>query len=235
LSFEFGNPGSDPVNWEVSLPSFAGVELTMLEIDKAQGLLDPGPGPRRTYAALGDSITHGTGQGSASHLSWPFLLSRKLGFELYNLAVGGSGVSIAAAQALAGLDRIDVVTILFGYNDWNGEGDSVEAFASQYRQMLSEVRAVQPGAEVFCISPLVTRREQSKSTGLPIDAFRGAVQELALEWGSFDPKVHFIDGEAISSFENLQPAGSKDVVHLTVEGAAMLADSLFPVIEAELR
>jgi len=234
MSFELNNPGTGPVNWEVSLPSFAGVELSGFELDKAHGLLDPGPGPRQVYAALGDSITHGTGQGSASHLSWPFLLSRKLDVELYNLAVGGSGVSIAAAQTLASLGRVDVVTILIGYNDWNGEGDSVETFTSQYRQMLSELRAVQPGATVFCISPLVTRREQSKTTGLPIDGFREAVQELALEWGSIDPDIHFIDGRTISSYENLQPEGSKDVVHLTVEGAAMLADALFPLVEAEL-
>ena len=235
MAFELNNPGAGAVSWEISLPSFAGVELSRLELDKAHGLLEPGPAPRQVYAALGDSITHGTGQGSASHLSWPFLLSRKLDYELYNLAVGGSGVSIAAAETLASLERVDVVTILFGYNDWNGEGDSVEAFTSQYRQMLSEVRAAQPGATVFCISPLVTRREQSKSTGQPIDGFRNAVQKLALEWSSIDPKIHFIDGRTISSYENLQPAGSKDVVHLTVEGAAMLADALYPLIEAELR
>jgi lysophospholipase L1-like esterase len=235
LVFELESSGASPVDWEVSLPSFADVELIALEVDASRGLTEPAVSERKTLVALGDSITHGTGQGSASHLSWPFLLSRQLGYELFNLAVGGSGVSIAAAQSLAGFEPVDAVTVLFGYNDWNGEGNSVGEFMNEYRQMLSELRAVQPDAAVFCISPLVTRRDVSKSTGLPIDGFREAVRELVQEWRQFDPGIHFIDGTEISSFENLQPEGSKDVVHLTVEGAAMLADSLFPIIEAQLQ
>lgn len=233
LVFEIEHAGLEAVDWEISLPSFSNVEFYLLEIDASHGL-EASPIPRRkTYAALGDSITHGTGQGSASHLSWPFLLSQQLGYELYNLAVGGSGVSVAAAQSLGGFEPVELVTILFGFNDWNGEGDTVEEFKNQYRQMLSEVRAAQPGATVICISPLVTRREVSKTSGLPIDGFRDAVRELALEWQLSDPRIHFIDGEDVSSFANLQPEGSKDVVHLTVEGAALLADALYPLV-AEL-
>ena len=125
------------------------------------------------------------------------------------------------------------MTILFGYNDWNGEGDTVARFESEFRQMLSAVREAQPDARVFCISPLVTRRDVSRSSELPIDGFREVVRKLAEEWGRADPGVHFIDGRVVSSHANLQPAGSKDVVHLTVEGAALLADALRPLIAGE--
>jgi arylsulfatase A-like enzyme/lysophospholipase L1-like esterase len=230
LSFVLDNPNSSQTNWLVTLPTFAEVELVSLETDPSFGLLpaqDPGRGK---FVALGDSITHGTGQGSATNLTWPFLLSRKLDMELYNLAVGGSGVAGGAANILHDFEGVDLVTILFGYNDWNGEGDSVDEFTNQYRQLLREVRAAQPGAVIVCISPLVTRRETSKSSGLGIEGFRNALQELVMQRRQSDPRIHFIDGRSVSSFANLQPEGSKDVVHLTVEGAAMLAEDLFPRI-----
>ena len=230
LSFDIENPGSKQTNWLVTLPTFANLELVSLEIDPRFELVATGMPEKGVFVALGDSITHGTGQGSATHLTWPFLLSRKLDHELYNLAVGGSGVSIGAARTLQALEDVDLVMILFGYNDWNGEGDTVEDFRLQYRQVLDEVRAAQPGAVIVCISPLATRREAAKTTGLPIDGFREAVRELVAARRANDPNIHIIDGPAVSSFANLQPEGSRDVVHLTVEGAAMLAEDLYPHI-----
>lgn len=230
LEFELANDHTGPVTWAVSLPGFANVVLRSLEIVSGYELEQAAFPEKKIFVALGDSITHGTGQGRGSHLSWPFLLSRKLDYELFNLAVGGSGIAPGAARALAGLGDAQLVTILFGYNDWQGEGDSVDDFREQYRVLFSEVRAAQPGAVVVFISPLVTRRDVSKSTGMPIDGFRESVEELVREWRLADPKVHFIDGTKVSSYDNLQPAGSADVVHLTVEGAAMLSDALYPGI-----
>jgi hypothetical protein len=96
--------------------------------------------------------------------------------------------------------------------------------------MLDGIRAAQPDANIVCISPLATRREVSKTTDMPIDGFREQVRELVTARQADDPRIHLIEGPAVSSYANLQPEGSSDVVHLTVEGAAKLADALYPLV-----
>ena len=189
LDIEINNrEGAKSVLWELTLPSFANTELVSFEIEKQSQLTElEGPEPK-VYVAIGDSITHGTGQGSATHLTWPFILSRKLGYTLFNLAVGGSGVSVAAGRSLAEFDHVDLVTILIGYNDWNGEGDSAQQFQAQYRDLLKAIRASQPDVPVFCISPLFTTREVSKTSGLPIETFRMVVQQLEKRVECFRPQ-----------------------------------------------
>jgi lysophospholipase L1-like esterase len=217
---------TEPVLWEVTLPSFANPDLLGFEIEK-DAKLEPGATPaRKVYVALGDSITHGTGQGSATHLTWPYILSRKLDYTLYNLAVGGSGVSVAAGQSLSAFDSVDAITILIGYNDWNGEGDTAEVFKNQYRDLLMAIRESHPETPVFCISPLVTRRETSKSSGLPIDGFRTSVWQLVEEFSATDSNIYFIAGESVSSVANLRLEESGDPVHLSIDGAALLAEAI---------
>ena len=237
LDIEITNKkGGASAFWELTLPSFANPELVLFEIEKQSQLTSKsGQIPEKVYVAIGDSITHGTGQGSATHLTWPYILSRKLGFTLFNLAVGGSGVSVTAGQSLAAFDRVDLVTILIGYNDWNGEGDSAQHFQDQYLELLKAIRANHPETPIFCISPLVTRREISRTSSLPIDGFRAAVRQLEQELSTSDPNIHFIPGESISSTANLRADKPDDPVHLGIAGAAMLAESVFPLITKEIQ
>jgi lysophospholipase L1-like esterase len=218
------------VLWELTLPSFANPELIGFELEQGAELQAFGHAEKNVFVALGDSITHGTGQGSATHLTWPHLLSRKLDYTLYNLAVGGSGVSVTAGQTLSGFSRIDLITILFGYNDWNGEGDSAEAFQQQYRELLEAIRAAHPETPVFCITPLFTRRDVSKQSGLPILEFRDVIRQLVAELDDTDPNIHLISGDEISSEANLRTVETGDVVHLSVKGAALLAETLYPLV-----
>lgn len=227
--------GKKSALWEITLPSFANPELLVLEIDDKSQLETMAGAGKKVYVSLGDSISHGTGQGSATHLSWPFILSRKLDYTLYNLAVGGSGVAVAQGQSLAEIASIDLITILIGFNDWSGEGDSAAAFKQQYDQLLKTIRASHPESPVFCISPLFTKREFSKKSGLPIDGFRVAVRELVGEWRAKDPNIHFIAGDSISSDANLRTDRPKDPVHLGIEGAALFADSIYPLIIKEMQ
>jgi lysophospholipase L1-like esterase len=224
------NVAEGPALWELTLPSFANVELVSMAIDKDSSLIEAGALAGKIYVALGDSITHGTGQGSATHLTWPFILARQLDYTLYNLAVGGSGVAIGAARSLSAFEQIDLITILFGYNDWAGEGNSEEEFGDEYRALLKTIRASHPETPVYCISPLVTRRKLPKNGGLPIEEFRVTLRHLVEELGASDNNLHFIDGTSISSYANLRPEESGDPVHLSVEGAALLARSILPLL-----
>ena len=150
------------------------------------------------------------------------------------VAVGGSGVAVAQGQSLAEIDSVDLITILIGFNDWSGEGDSAEVFKQQYDHLLSTIRSIHPKTPVFCISPLFTKREFSKRSGIPIDGFRVAVQQLVEEWSAKDPNIHFIAGDSISSDANLRTDSPNDPVHLGIEGAALFADSIYPLIIKEM-
>jgi lysophospholipase L1-like esterase len=135
---------------------------------------------------------------------------------------------------LSEFSRVDLITVLIGYNDWNGEGDSAAQFKDQYRNLLVAIRESHPETRVFCISPLFTRRELSKKSGLPFDGFREAVQQLEKELSASDANLHFISGESISSAANLNPDKPNDPVHLSTKGAAMLAESIYPLVNKVL-
>jgi lysophospholipase L1-like esterase len=219
----------------VSLPSFSEIALLRIEIDEEAELRPHARENKPVYVALGDSITHGTGQGNASHLSYPFLLSRKLDFTLYNLAVGGSGVPVGVGPMLGDFPRIDLITVLVGYNDWNGEGKTPAEYYDRYRQLLLAVRASHPKAVIVCISPLYTARQLSKITGLTIDPFREVVYRLVREFqDQGDQQIYLVKGETITGKANLRDGGIKDPVHLSVEGAAQFAEQLHQWIRESL-
>ena len=88
---------------------------------------------------------------------------------------------------------------------------------------------------MYCITPLFTRREVSKQSDLPISEFRTAIRLLVEELGDSDPNIHLIAGDRVSSQANLNTVESGDVVHLSVQGAALLAETLYPLVTQSLR
>ena len=216
---------------EVALPSWSKAALVSIEIDDSSRLLKSEE-KKRVYVAFGDSISHGTGQGSASYKTWPFLLSRKLDATLYNLAVGGGKVSIPSADLLKRLDRVDVITLLIGYNDLN-TGISAEDFAARYRSFLMRARAAQPKARIYCISPLYTRTVKSRKSDYTMEAFREAVYKTVGDFRAKDEGIILVVGDRISSEANLRE-NSQDPVHLGIEGARLFANEMHEIIKADL-
>ncbi|VGO14517.1 hypothetical protein PDESU_03079 [Pontiella desulfatans] len=214
--------------FEIALPSFANVEFLGLELDGQ--LKKPSPPNAPVYVALGDSISHGVGQHGATHTTWPFLLSRKLNAELFNLAVGGGKVSVPIGNMLEDWKRIDYITILVGYNDLHFDQKTPEGFATQYGELLDAIRANHPDTPVYCISLLHTKKPTSEKTGHTANEFRTALSKLVGTRAQTDAHLHFVAGETITSAKNLQADNPKDPVHLGEEGAAMLADELYRII-----
>lgn len=213
--------------YEIILPSYSNLALTKLEIDDTSKLVSYQPAGKKIYISFGDSITHGRGQDGASYLTYPFLLAQKLNMSLYNLAVGGAKISIPAADMSKDLPQADVITVLIGYNDLNGASHSAERFERDYREYLSLIRKNQPGAKIFCISLLYTKKKENEKTHLTPDDFRGIIKRVVAEYQSADKNLYLIEGDKITSAANLQPGEDTDKVHLTVKGAGLLAESLY--------
>ncbi len=220
--------------YEVTLPTFATPCLKGIEIAKEAKMQEVTDLPQKVYVALGDSITHGRGQGGATYRTYPYLLAKKLGYDYYNLAVGGGKISVPAGRQLKGLKEIDLISILIGYNDWVFNGKTPEVYKDDYRKLLRAIRAHHPNTKIYCIGLLYTRTTKSRKLGetyQPED-YRAALASLVKEFQeSGDQNIFFIQGDRITSEKNLQGAAQpKDPVHLGIPGAEMFAKELYKII-----
>ena len=211
------------VTWEIVLPPFFGVHFTGVEVARGSRYRKVARNGR-LYVAIGNSITHGTGQRSSDQ-TYPFILARKKGWLLYNLAVGGSRTSWPVATLLRG-KKVDVISVLWGYNDWNA-GFTLEQERTFYRRLVQELLRAQPEAQIYCITPTFTYRTRPKRGNLSLDDIRDVQAEVVHQFQAKGYRnLHLIRGEAVSDGSFLKPQGSADVVHFTVAGAARFAEVL---------
>ena len=224
------DPGK-PVDYSVVMPMFANPILTGITIDDDSKLVKTVKPYRKVYVALGDSITHGTGQQNSTQ-TYAWQLAEKLDMELFNLAVGGGKISVPTAKSLKDWKKIDLITILIGYNDLHFEGKTVKQYREEYNKMLDAIRASHPKTKIFCISPLYTRKTVSEKTGVTIQEFRDVVAQITKQRQSAgDKNIFLIAGDKITSEKNLRGENApKDPVHLGVEGATLFADQLHRII-----
>ena len=216
--------------WEIALPIFYGVDFGGLILDDGAKLYKVERSDRPVYAAIGDSITHGAGQSQCgSNGSYPGVLADTNGYLLYNFAVGGSQISPAIAGELEGLD-VDIITVLWGYNDWNGLKGDIEEITRRYTSLVSELRRVQPDARIYFIMPTICTNEDGTSgkraPGCPLDDVRNAersIVQAAIDAG--DRNMFIIEGKELTSTDLL-----KGGVHFTNDGAARFGKALAGIV-----
>ena len=226
LSFTIQNPkpGSSTF-FEVTLPDMWAVDLIEMELEDAYVLDDPGVLKKPVYVAIGDSKTHGMGQYVSSAKTYPFLLASKMKWDLYNIAVASAITGWAMALNVKG-QQVDNITIEIGYNDWNNITDPLSVRQTQYEKLIDSLRAYLPDAKIYCITPLATASVSAKAP-YTLDEFRNMIKTIVSYRKQMDSKLFFISGPAIS---NISMLASNDDVHLSEEGASVLANNLKEVI-----
>lgn len=213
-------PGT-PATFEIALPSWSNPIFTGLELPDDQSLLPPDPSSQKVYVALGDSITHGTGQGSASFRSYPFILAQNLDLSLYNMAVGGSQVSLPIAKEITNLKKIDLITILYGFNDWNS-GKSPEEFGRELNEVIETIRSSHPETEIVCLRTIATDKTAPQNGAHTIEAFRDAVTKIVEERkATGDSHISLIAAEEFTTADDLL-----DGIHLKPKGAQKVGQQL---------
>jgi lysophospholipase L1-like esterase len=225
-----------PRLYELALPSWSNPYFDGLSVEGGK-LYECSAPQQKVYVSLGDSISHGVGQGSAAYRSWPYRLATQLNADLYNCAVGGGVISIPAAKQLKDWAKIDFMTILIGYNDWANRGKTVEEYKNDYRELLKSIRASHPDTKLFCISMLYTRTTESKRTkGTTAPQFRQVVYDMVGEFkAAGDANIFLIKGEELTDETYLRgEAQPNDPVHLGEKGAEMLAEKLTKIIGEKL-
>jgi peptidoglycan/xylan/chitin deacetylase (PgdA/CDA1 family)/lysophospholipase L1-like esterase len=216
--------------FEITLPTWNNISFTGLEIDANYNLAKHQSEQKKVYVAYGNSITHGTGQ-KGTHETYTFKVAKYFGWELYNVAVGGAKTSVAIAKMLRNnFERIDCLTILIGYNDYNGEGVDTLEYQKRYESVIRNIRAKHKTTPIFCITQTYTTQLNSKISGISISDFRKVVTNLVKKIKKEgDENIFIINGEDITSESNLKAA-----VHVTVNGATFFADSLIKEIESRI-
>jgi lysophospholipase L1-like esterase len=231
LDFTVGsvNPGV-PVTFEVVCPSLAVVAFAGIQIADGATLLPVTPRNLPRYAAFGDSITHGTGQGSWSDLSYPWLLARRKNWQVFNLAVTGSRAT-PSFGAMIDDQPIDVATMLWGHNDWNWEND-LPAYRSRCEQFVANFRLHHPTTALYLITLIAsTRTSPGINNGYTREDYRNAIRQIvAARVAAGDAGIVVLEGESMTSLNDLS-----DGTHLSTEGAENFANALALAIQFQSR
>lgn len=213
---------SEPIEYMITFPTWKNPLFLGMELD---GSLEELSLPKKkVFVAIGDSITHGRGQ-DLSHQSWSWITATQLGYDYYNLAVGGSNANAYQPQSLSQIPEVDVVTMLWGYNDWVNRGKTLETFTKDMNDALDVVRKYHPNAKVFVLKLLQTKTKVSKRTKdqFTSEQFREAISSLVQKRkNEGDQKLFLIESDTMTNLNS----DLRDPVHLSLEGAAKLGEKV---------
>ncbi|MFW5857865.1 MAG: SGNH/GDSL hydrolase family protein [Planctomycetota bacterium] len=154
------------------------------------------PAPRRpAWLTYGSSITHcGEPYGPAS--TWPALVARAAGLDLWNMGFGGNGwMDCAAARTIAALP-VDRISLKLAVNTMCGVYDD-RTFVSAAEHMVLTIRDQQPTVPILVVSPFFCRRIETtpNRTGMTLRRMRFLDARLVKRLRACgDPAVHYLDG-----------------------------------------
>jgi arylsulfatase A-like enzyme/lysophospholipase L1-like esterase len=218
------SPG-ELVRHDVVLPNWSNPILSKMELKNGVVLETGNPFPSKKLVVLGDSISHGTGQG-ASYQTYPYIAADMMDMELFNMAVGGGKIAPEVADLLQHFDRVDAVWVLAGYNDWQDASESLSSITNDYETLLATIRLHQPDAEVFCCTltyTTATNDLESGVTAVEVRAGMAAVVNARIAAG--DSKLHLVNGDEYSDATYLN-----DGIHFSEPGAAMFATNVVSIM-----
>lgn len=191
---------------------------------------------------LGDSITH-TGTGYTGYIT---LLQNKLQqadlAETYTIkASGWPGNGVGDLLERAGKDVIQhapYMTVIFiGINDVWHKGTTPEAFASQYIDLVNNLRQADMHV-VLCTLPLIGEQPDGNPHDAAIDTFSQWIRQYATDQRMLliDVRKAFTDYLAQHNTHNAATGIlTTDGVHLTADGNELLANTIWQQLQPWLR
>ncbi|MCF6176361.1 MAG: SGNH/GDSL hydrolase family protein [Victivallaceae bacterium] len=218
--------------YRIDFPTTTTLAVTGLKIDKDTELHKIKLSDKPVYIAMGDSITHGSvGLDSLTAKTYPVLLADKLGYNLYNLGIGGSKVSVPVGEMLKDWKKVGLITLLIGYNDFSWGGVNINDYRTSYVKLIEAIRKNHPSVPLFCITLTYTSTKKSSKTGITPDEYRQVVYDIVKSFQKRgDTKIFLLYGEELTDKTCLH-----DSVHLSVKGNKIFADKLYAKIYKTLK
>lgn len=230
LVIQSETPGKTTV-YTIAFPSWSNPRFYGMKLEDGHPLEDFTPRKKKIYVTYGDSVSHGTGQKSASYLTWPYQLAEKLDYEVYSLAVGGASIKLPVIEMFNQFEKIDLITIYIGINDSGRK--SLEQFEKEYDSMLTIIRKKHPKTKIFCITMhAIPEDKTSKFTGTKLIDFRKPVAAVITQrQQQGDENLFLIHGESLTTLDDAMNPGN---VHLSIDGAKHWAEKIYPQIKGKL-
>jgi hypothetical protein len=211
--------------WTCILPGFKTQYFTGIELDNNFTLISLDADTRPVYVAIGNSITHGAGQTTTTgNLSYPYLVANNLGYQLYNMGVGGSKINTQILDNLTGITP-DLVTILWGYNDVNTTTD-IALLMKRYDTLITQLVKTYPNAKIVAIEQTYTTTTTGKELAANTIARLRSEQLSILQTIQESNSNLFI----VNGLDYTDENSLADVVHLNDDGASSLATGLISEI-----
>ena len=204
----------------------------------------PFPGQVKV-ACVGDSITYGTRLFNPFFNSYPFRLSRLLGWDHHVENYGNSGKTLSDETKDSYRDtqeykdslayEPDIVVVMLGTNDtkteyWNGS----EEYKEQYREFLEAYTALDSEPEIYlCTPPAVYRENEEGSASYKYGISDEKVQEecQAVKELAEEMDLQLIDIHSVTAGH--EEWFNEDGLHPNRKGAAVIAETVKQALEAD--
>ena len=204
------------------LPLYGAIRITgiLLEQDAHMEAADDFPeiGPVVYY---GSSITQG-GCASNPGLSYPAILSRRLGVDFINLGFSGNGLGDPEIARL--ITEIDCSAVVLDY--W--ANPAPEDYKQSLPYFVDIIRTQHKNIPILIISPFYTLKQKFSHTEKRQIAFEFVQQRRA----EGDFKLIFVEGKAMISEETAY--GLVDGTHANSLGFWLCANALAPILQEAL-
>lgn len=185
-----------------------------------------------TIVTMGDSLTD-TAHWANRKTNWPALLEAKLraahqsNVKLMNPAIGGTQLRqnvVLIPRWIASTPEPDLVTICFGYNDWEA-GMRGEMFFQAQQDAVERIRRATAGKADVLIMTTVPALERWTTMTELAEACRRAARETNAGLADLEAACHAAGGE------NRECLYVKDKTHASPAGHELIAETVFRAIE----
>lgn len=208
---------------EVWLPHAGAIVVNEINL-VAAGVCEPVP-TRPKWVTYGSSITHCIETDGPSQ-TWPALVARDLGLDLYGLGLAAQcHLDYAIEQTIAQLDA-DFISLCLGINIYGRGSFDERSLPGALHGFIARVREVYPHTPLAVISPLTSppAEETENHVGLTLARIREIVQEVATDFAG----VGYIPGPEIIGPADVSSQLRDDELHPHAGGYQFMARRLAP-------
>lgn len=247
-----GLPGSGMRSVEIWLSNVGPQAIEALEVDDG-ARVEPLADDRPVWVTHGSSITHsmgldslgmpgfprGSGSAHSPSRTWPATAARLANVNLISLGYGGQCVlDPMVARMIAGLPRVDALSLKLGINVHNVASHGARSFAQAALGFLLTIRDAHPTVPIAVIGAihgdwrerithsalvLAPDREEPDPRFPTLPQMRGELQRVvALLRGRGDARIRYVDGERAFGAADMAAGLAPDRLHPNGDGYELM-------------